>query len=745
MRCKSVPFQSSRPVALTLSLLIAFPLVAQPPGPPPGERAPLPPRPSLAALPIREPIQMDGHLEEEAWKQAEMASDFVQREPVPGLPATEPTFVQVAYTSSTLYIAVRAHAAEAEKIVAEEMQRDAFLFRDDSVILMFDTFNDDRNAYWFETNANGARTDALLTDEGRDFNTQWDAIWDVAARRTPEGWVAEIAIPFTTLRFDPEKDTWGFNVRRLIRYKNEEAFWASIPLEANLFRVSMAGNLTGLQGIEPGLNLRLKPFGVGTATEANTPAGRFSDDDLEAGLDVKWGLTRTMTLDLTYNTDFAEVEVDDQIVNLSRFSVFFPEKREFFLENSGIFEFGFNPPGTPFLKPFFSRQIGIGPFGLVVPIDWGARLTGRQGPWSVGLLDVQTDSLEFLAPSGPGTLPEANWGVVRVKRNIGQRSTLGVIATNREGEGGDFNRVYGLDANLNLTRRFNLSGFFTQSDDPGFQGGEDWAAGARAAWQGPILGWGVDVMQIGDDYNPEAGFLLRSGVRRYVPSFSYLPRPQGSRAVRNYIFGVRSDVVTDLDDDLKTLEISANLFGIRFNTEDQFVLFGDYTEDEVPFNFQIAPGVVIPAGTYEFGEGGVSFATNNSRPLSVNGLIVAGEFYGGDRVTSQATLGWRASRHLRTDTTWVRNDVDLPGGEFTTNVIRQRIGVSITPNLSTNTFLQYNDLSETVSLNLRFNWIYRPGADIFLVFNQNWNAPSFSDLSDRDRAVILKATYLLEI
>jgi Domain of unknown function (DUF5916)/Carbohydrate family 9 binding domain-like len=346
--------------------LLGSPLAAQPAPAVPAER------PRVAALAIAEPIRVDGVLDDAAWQQAEVAGNFIQREPAAGQPAAEPTEIRVAYTHSTLYVAIRAMAADPRDIVGEEMLRDGQLFRDDSVVVLLDTFNDDRNAYFFETNSNGARTDALVTDEGRDFNVQWDGVWEVVAQRNNEGWAAEIAIPFTTLRFDPRAETWGLQVRRLIRHRSQEVYWAPLPREVDLFRISLAGDLTGIRGLEPGLNLRLKPFGVATSADTADPIGPVADtdeDDLKAGLDLKWGLSRTLTLDLTYNTDFAESEVDDQQINLTRFSLFFPEKREFFLENAGIFEFGFNSPGTPLLKPFFSRRLGIGPTGTVVPID----------------------------------------------------------------------------------------------------------------------------------------------------------------------------------------------------------------------------------------------------------------------------------------------------------------------------------------------------------------------------------------
>ena len=328
-----------------------------------------------------------------------------------------------------------------------------------------------------------------------------------------------------------------------------------MPLEANLFRVSLAGDLTGIRGPEPGLNLRFKPFvrrPADRGPRSRRPGAR-SEDDFDGGIDVKWGLTRTMTLDLTYNTDFAEAEVDDQQINLTRFSLFFPEKREFFLENAGIFEFGFNPPGRRCSSPSSRGGSGSARSALVVPIDWGARLTGRAGPWSIGLLDVQTEA-PTISPLF-GEQPEDNWGVVRVKRNLGRRSNVGFIATNREPDGGDSNRVFGFDTdykpNQNTTLRALLH---RRADDTRLPRLGGRLGGRRPRlWQNGIAEPGAfDCLQIGEEYNPEAGFLLRSDIRRYVPRFTYDPRPAKQGRIRNYTSAVTGDIVTDLDDETQT-------------------------------------------------------------------------------------------------------------------------------------------------------------------------------------------------
>jgi hypothetical protein len=671
-----------------------------------------------------------------------VASGFTQREPNQGEPATERTEFRVVYSPTTFYLGIRALDANPDRIIAGEMGRDVSLFKDDSVIVILDTFHDHRNAFFFETNPNSSRTDALITDEGRDTNFEWDGVWWARAQRTPDGWTAEIAIPFSTLRFDPRLDTWGINVRRLIRHKNEEVFWAPINRDASLFRISLAGHLTDLSQIPPAsLNLRVKPFVVGEAQRSIFEPLFTDEDDIRGGLDARWGLTQSLTLDLTYKTDFAQVEVDDQQVNLTRFSLFFPEKREFFLENAGLFEFsdagskGFDSP--PLLKTFFSRRIGIGPDGETVPVLAGARLTGRVGDWSLGVMDVQTEELVT-----PGTIiPSDNWGVFRLKRNVGARSTVGTIFTQRLTEGGDYNRVYGFDADINPTRELKLSGFWSQSRDPGVEG-ESWAAGAAASYKGEIWEWGFDFLEIRKNHNPEMGFLLRRGIRRFLPDVIVRPRPDWP-GVRNLFLRARAEIITRTDGTLETFTGSTEYFGVRFDSEDIIAFYFDPHMERLFVPFEIRPGLVIPEGEYWFQNYGLWLETNRSRKVSGNFQLIEGGFFDGERTTYGGGVQLRPSAHFRTDTLWSHNRIDLPAGSFATNILRQRIDVSFTANLFTNTFIQYNDDIDLLSLNFRLDWIYRPGADLFVIYNQNWNTGG-GGLVTSDRQLIVKFTYLFE-
>ncbi len=701
---------------------------------------------SLRAKAIAEPIALDGTLNDPQWQDVPVASGFVQREPATGAAATEATEVRVAYTPSALYIGIRALDSQPRAVVARAMQRDADVAEDDSVSIVLDTFDDRRNGYFFATNANGVRTDALINDEGDDVNVQWNGVWQVKARRSEEGWTAEMEIPFSTLRFSPGKDAWGINARRLVRRKGEESTWAPLPLEADIHRMSLAGRLTGLEGMSPGLNLRVKPFAVAAGREsvasakpARTSGKGGRETSNETGLDVKWGLGRGLSLDLTVNTDFAESEADEQRINLSRFSLFLPERREFFLENAGIFEFGPRDVFTdPVMRPFFSRRVGLTAGGEAVPIEWGTRLTGRTGPWSLGVLDAQTAAP--LAGEG-GEAGGDNWGVLRVKRRIGERSSVGLISTRHATGGGD-NRLYGVDADFNPTSRLKLRTFWAQSDDE--VDGTGRTGGVGALYRGPFWRWSLDAMEIGERFDPEAGFLSRRGVRRYTGSLTWVPRPEIPHFpyVRNLYFEGRSEVYTGLDGQLDWAWNGFDLFSFRTDANDSAGLYADARYERLTEPFEIRPGILIPAAEHRFGDLGIWFDTNPSRAISAHGWSQQGSFYDGDRRSQGLDLRLRPGSHFRSESSWQHQHVELPGGAFDINLFRQRLTLAMTPDLSTSAFVQFNDAAELLSLNLKLNWIYRPGADLFLVFNETWDATGFGQRTRRDRQAILKLTYL---
>lgn len=717
----------------------------------------------LEARPAAGPIVLDGNLDEKAWSDAPAGSDFVQREPDTGKPVSQRTEVRVVFSSTTLYIGLSCYDSEPSKIITKEMQRDQKLWRDDAVDVVLDTFDDDRNAYLFETNPNGARTDALITDEGRDFNLDWNGVWEVAARKTDQGWFAEMAIPFTTLRFDPKASSWGFNVLRYVRRRAEQSFWAPILLDADVKRVSQYGRLTGITDVQEGWNLRVKPFVTGALKSTLAPTGEYKDDNsVEVGGDLKWGIARALSLDLTVNTDFAETEVDDLQTNLTRFSLFQAEKREFFLENSGIFEFGpgavgngmvsamsvgalsFGASGSsgtaPLMKVFHSRRIGIGPSGEEVPIDWGARVTGRIGDWNIGLLDVQTDSAVPL--SGVGEIPETNFGAVRVSRNFGERSSVGMIFANRA-EDANTNRAYGLDLHLRPTKQFAIDAYGSGTDNTKPGGKSDWSAGLLTTYNSKEWHAQAGWVRIGEDFEPQMGFLLTRGVNRYNGRVSYEPWPKWN-GVMNLHFELDAQLYTGIDGTTQTEEVRLDLFGIRTKSAAEAKVFATQTYDALENPFTIAPGVVIPIGDYRFNAAGISLLTHSSRPVSVEAQFLAGQFYDGDRQSGSFLLRLRPNRHIRSETAFEISNVTLPTGEFIAKIFRERFAYAFNPKVLANLFLQYNDLSQLASVNLRFSWNYRPGSDVFLVYNETWNAPSLGDLTRKDRQVMLKATYLFQ-
>jgi hypothetical protein len=713
--------------------------------------------PSVRAVATEDEITLDGRLAEAIWRQAPAATEFTQREPNPGEEASEATEVRVVYTKDTLYIGVRVLDSNPSEIVASDMQRDggggggfgggrtSRLNSDDTVGIVLDTFFDQRNAYFIETNPLGARVDALVTDEGRNTNFDWDGVWDASSRVDDAGWVTEIAIPFSTLRFNPALDTWGMNVRRSIRRKNEEVFWSPIGLEADLFRVSRAGQLTNIVTSEPGLNLRIKPYGSGQVTQGVTSdVGTYAGDG-KGGIDLlRWGVTDSLTLDLTANTDFAQVEADEQRVNLTRFALFFPEKREFFLENAGIFEFGPTSGGgfrPPLLKVFHSRRIGIAE-GSEIPLLVGARVTGRiAGKWNIGVLNSQTGEDTVLDEDDELVfVPSTNWTVARVKRNIGERSSVGAIFTNRQGGNDDYNRVVGVDVDIRPRQELSFGGYWTMSEDPGADS-DNWAMGANVGWRGPRWRWSVGYTDIRENYNPEVGFLLREGIRRYDPQITWEPRPN-IPGIRNMSFQARTNFYTLTDGTLETYDMSLRLLGFTTNSQ-EFVSFTINPNFERLFEpFEIQDGIEIPPGDYDFHHWSIFFRTNNGRVVSGDGWVQWGEFYDGTKTSIRGGITIRPSPYFSAETEWNHNDIDLPAGAFTTNVFQQRIRVSFSPNVSLNTFWQFNDDAELMSLNTRFDWIYRPGADLFIVYNQTWDSPAFTRPVTADQALIVKFTYL---
>ena len=707
---------------------------------------------SIAAVRVDTAPKIDGVLDDAVWQRAPIAQEFTQQEPREGAPASERTEVRVLYDGKNLLIGVHAFDSQPDGLVATEMRRDSDrLLDEDNFQIILDTFNDSRNGYMFVTTPLGAKLEQQIAEEGEgntraglinaNVNRNWDGIWEVAARVTDDGWTAEIAIPLTTLRFaDSKQQTWGVNFMRNIRRKNEQVFWAPIPKAYSLTRVSMAGSLTGLESLSHGLDLKLKPYVVSGGRANHLVAGQTGNAFLHAvGLDAKYGVSGGMNLDVTYNTDFAQAEVDEQQVNLTRFSLLFPEKRDFFLENAAQFKMGTGgtfTSSTVETDLFFSRKIGLSDAGLPIPIIGGARLAGKQGRHNVGLLDIQTDN----AFGRPGE----NFLVARYNTDVLKRSRVGAIFVNKEATGGDphYNRTAGADANLVLGKSLQMNGFVAKTDTPGVAG-HDMAVFGRLAYRDPAWNLWVNYLDVGDNFNPEVGFVQRRGVKTTKAYVSPTPRPG--------VLGIRMlepmAVLTYITDQQNRLVGRTQHFMNGFYMQDGSFFNVIYQRDldvvDAPF---VVPQthVTIPVGSYSFDEATLTYNTNPARRVYERFTWNPMQFYGGTKQGISAAVGVRAGSHLASELSLTRNDAKLPFGNFVQNLSILRIDYAMSPRTTIRSLTQYNSLTHQVTNNVRFNFIYRPGSDLYIVYNdlqQTGVAPGAFQVSDRQ--IVLKMSYLL--
>lgn len=703
-------------------------------------------RPNAQATFLEEAPLIDGEvLADETWNSMEAITKLLQVQPNAGQEASEPTQVYVAYTASTFYIAVVCHDAEPDKLVIADPRRDASLDNTDSFIFLVDTYNDGQNGFIFGTNSQGVEYDAQVNNEGQGnfnanrqqggiiggFNINWDASWEVKAKAGPFGWSAEFAIPLRTLRFNSgENQQWGFNFRRNIRKTNEIAYWAPMPIQFDLNRVSMAGTLSGLNLKSPG-NLKVIPYILGQAAKDYEEADSETTVKPEVGVDLKYSITPSLTLDLTYNTDFAQVEVDDQQINLDRFNLFFPEKRPFFLENAGQFSVG--SPGEVDL--FFSRRIGIGSEGRQVPIIGGARLSGKINKTNVGFLNMFTEEVEEEA------IDPNNFTVARVNHEFAARSAIGAAFINRQGMGeveDDYNRTYAVDGRLGIGKKAQLSGFYAQTATPGI---DDQAHSFQ--FKSSYLWNGLDLTaaytEVGEGFNPEVGFLLRDAFRK--PEFRILKqiRPKNFIGILELRPHISYRSYWNFDNFLVTsfLHID-NHWEWKNGTELHTGI--NLTTEGVVEDFEISKGVVVPQGTYDHHEGQFVFWTNPSKPVSINVRSVIGGFFGGKRYATSGTLAIRLGDRFNSEWSLINNDIKLPNGDFTTNIFRARLSYSFTPLIFLQSLFQYNSVSGIWSSNVRFGWLQQANTGLFVVYNETQ-----ADGLIRNRSFTLKYSRVFDV
>jgi hypothetical protein len=685
----------------------------------------------IRILHITKPIKIDGRLDETSWSQATAATDFQQQEPNEGQPASERTEVRLLFDDKNLYVGIHAFDSEPSRINARELVRDETFSNDDKIEILLDTYHDRRNAYRFAVNPLGTQQDALITDEGRDINLSWDAPWISAGRIDQTGWIVEIAIPLTTLRFTEGADTWGLNFARIIRRKNEENLWTSWQRSFGLERVSQAGELAGVEEIKRRRLLQVKPYASGGWREGVPLIGEPGFDagmQAKAGLEVaKIGITPSLTAEFTANPDFGQAEVDTQIVNLTRFSVFFPEKRDFFLENAGIFLFGRAEAN----QLFFTRRIGLTDDGAPVPIDYGAKITGKIGSYNVGFLQVQTRKLGD-ETSGFG-VPRQQFTIARVKRDLLKRSYIGAMFVNRQGAtsvgGTEYNRGAGIDAEFNLTDHYQLKAFLMGTATPGVR--SSFLSGRiDSRFENDLWRFITVYEDIGSNFNPEVGFIERKAIHQYFGQLAYKPRPRFIPHVLHMEFETQIEYYTDRNNNLATRQTELSWETVFQNSSDFFFRPIEYVRDVLTEPFEIRPGIVIPPGSYTFNRSRVSFTSDSSKRLILTGRYKWGDFYNGKRDEITASATFRPNAHLLFDFNDSFNSVRLPQGEFTTNLVAGRVNYNFSRKLLTSALMQLNSAARLSAINIRLRYIYKPNSDLFVIYNQTTGAglerPSYS-------------------
>lgn len=741
------------------ALLAAGPAAAQNP----ADGIPIPPavqardregRVTVRAVRIEDAPRIDALLDESIYQQLTPITGFIQQDPQEGQLATEPTLVWILYDASTLYISARCRDSQPSRIMANDMRRDGRnVSQNDNISIVLDTFHDRRNGYEFLMNSIGGAWDTQITDE-RDANRDWNTVWTYASRRDSEGWTAEMAIPFRSLRYrgsGPQE--WGINIRRNVRWKNELSYLSPVPRlygARGILRLSQAATLVGLEAPPAALNIDVKPYAVGRVQADRAIDPRFKNDFTpDGGVDLKYGLTQSLTADFTYRTDFAQVEDDDQQVNLTRFTLQYPEKRDFFLEGQGLFAFGgvqtgtssttttsFGPSNTPLL--FFSRQIGL-KGTRTVPIDAGARLTGKAGRYSIGLLDIQTGRNR-----DAGAVP-TNFGVVRIKRDILQRSYVGILATRRSpaarGEGE--NLAVGVDASVWLSRNLNVLGYYAGTKTTG-RNGRDGSYRARFDYDADLFGLQIERQRVDENFNPEIGFMRRTDFIESLAQLRISRRPQSFGGIRKLNYEAGLDYITDGD---RGLENRQARFAVRadMHSSDTWTVVYAREFEFLARPFEIVTGTFVPPGPYHSANLRGTYTLGTQRRVSGDVTLARGSLYGGDRTDlsyrGRVELSPRLSVEPGVSFSWI----DLPGTRFTATLLTTRGMLSFSPRMFVAALVQYNSTNHLMATNLRFRWEYRPGSDVFLVYSDGRDTFGAGFPVLANRGVTLKITRLFRL
>ena len=704
---------------------------------------------------IIEPI-IDGHIiNDPAWQSLPEVNTFIQKSPDEGEAVTEKTVVKVMYSTEVLYIAAVCYDDSPEKIVIIDTRRDAPLNNTDSFMFILDTFQDQQNGYVFGTNAGGIEYDAQVSKGGEGmsistrrqsvgtgdaYNINWDAVWKVQTNIGDYGWSAEFAIPFKTLRYAKENEQeWGINFQRVIAHKHEQVFWAPIPRQYSLNRLMYAGTITGIK-VPNVRTLKIMPYTLGSKNSVYSET-EYSSTASDFGLDAKFGVTSSLILDLTYNTDFAQVEADEQQINLDRFSLFFPEKRGFFLENAGLFSIGENTFSGPDIEMFFSRRIGISPNGEPLPIVGGGRLTGTAGGFRIGALNMQTKAVNNVTDGD-------NYSVLRIKKELPNRTSYGVIMTNRTGLGtdGNLNNSYAIDASLGVGEAIQFIGFAAKSDpDQDIQNGDTgtYAYLLESNRNTKTLTTQLRFTEVGDNFNPEIGYVKRQGYRKILFRILNRTRPKDTFGLLEIRPHISFWGYWKLDGFLETSRLHVDNHwefrnGYRIDTAINFLNEG------VVDTFEIAAGVMVPSGRYDHKEIQIRSNTNLTKPFNIIMVNKIGGFFGGYRQNVDLTIGNRFGNRFTSEIISKYNDVHLPGGNFITHLIRTRLTYAFSPKIYIQFLIQYNNQSDEWSINSRFIWQKSAATGLYLVFNQTQDYDGIP-IDYKTTSMVFKYSYLFDV
>ena len=726
-------------------------------GPPP----PVPPavfnrdaagRMTIRAIRLAEPLDIDGTLDERLYVDVPPLTDFVQIEPIEGAPATEQTEVWLAFDDDNVYISARCHDSAPESVwIANELRRDSFnIAQNEFIDIVLDTFYDRRNGINLTINPLGGRMDGQITDE-RDYSADWNPVWSVRAGRFDGGWTFESAIPFQSLRYRPGRaQVWGFSITRQVRWKNEKSSLVPLPISRGIMLISQAATVVGIEAPGGGgRTLELKPYAIGDFTTDRRAVPAVANDlSAAAGLDVKYGLTQNLVADLTVNTDFAQVEVDEQQVNLTRFGLFYPEKREFFLENQGVFAFGgtasnlFGDASLNVPILFYSRRIGLEEQGGALseaPIDAGGRLTGRVGPFSIGALNIRTGD----QPAADAAA--TNFSVLRLKSDVLRRSSIGALLTRRSvsRRAPGANVTYGLDGTFSFHDNLNVNTYWAGTDTAGME--DEISYRAQLDYAGDRYGVQAERLVVGTGFNPEVGFMRREDFERSFASFRFSPRPQSIAAVRKFSWDASIDHIADRTGLLETREQYGH-FGIEFENSDLFDVAWTRSYEFLKAPFEIAPEVVLPVDGYGFQQVEVMFTLGGQRPFAGSLAVARGSFYGGDKTS--VTLGQgrlEVTPRLSLEPSVSLNWIDLPQGRFSTELVTTRTTYSLSPLMFVSALVQYNSSTGSLGANVRLRWEYQPGSELFVVYNEARDTlrPGRPEL--QSRALIVKINRLFRL